>query len=428
MSEPLPNRRIAVVGLGYVGLPVAVSMARVFPGTVGFDIDAEHVRRLAAGFDRSGEVPADELLKCGVELSTDPEALRSADFYIVAVPTPVDAAKRPDLGPLQAASRTVGAVLSPGDIVVFESTVYPGVTEQVCGPILEQASGLRAGIDFKLAYSPERINPGDPEHRFETITKVVSGQDEVSLDIVAEVYGRVVRAGVYRASSIQVAEASKVIENIQRDLNIALMNELAVIFDRLGLDTSDVLAASGSKWNFLPFHPGLVGGHCIGVDPYYLTARAEEVGVTPQVILAGRRINDGMGEFIAQRAIKALALARRQIRDARVGVLGLAFKDGVGDIRNSRVPDIVAELESYGVTVLVHDPLVDPVLARQEYGITLAKSTELGTLDAFILAVPHQPLIDLAYELLSATTPVVIDVRSVLDRAMVPDGIVFWRL
>ena len=427
MPSPAP-RKIAVIGLGYVGLPLALAMARRFPGTVGFDIDQRKVQQLAAGDDRNGEVAAAELTGSGLRLTADLADLADCDFYIVAVPTPIDRAKRPDLGPVCAASRLVGGLLKKGDIVVYESTVYPGVTEEVCGPLLTATSGLRCGHDFKLGYSPERINPGDLEHRFETIVKVVSGQDPATLDIVADVYAAVVTAGVHRASSIKVAEASKVIENIQRDLNIALMNELALIFDRLGLDTTEVLAASATKWNFLRFSPGLVGGHCIGVDPYYLTAKAEEVGINPQVILAGRRINDGMGAYVAQRAIKEMILAGRPIRGARVAVLGLAFKENVRDVRNSRVPDIIHELREYGVTTLVHDPLAAPDIARHEYDIELLPESALTELDAVILAVSHRQLIPLARQLAARPTPVIVDVKAALDPAELPQGVRYWRL
>ncbi len=422
------TRHIAVVGLGYVGLPVAVAFARKFPSTIGFDVDEEKCDALRRGIDPSGEVPADELGASRLDVSSDPSALGVADFYIVAVPTPIDLAKRPDLGPLQAATRTVGRSLRTGDIVVYESTVYPGVTEEICVPILEAESGLKCGADFKVGYSPERINPGDREHTFERITKVVSAQDRESLQIIADVYRAVVDAGVHEASSIKVAEASKVIENIQRDLNIALMNELSVIFDRLGIDTHEVLAASGSKWNFLRFFPGLVGGHCIGVDPYYLTAKAAEVGITPQVILAGRRINDSMGEFVARATVKQLALAGSPIRGARVGILGLTFKENVSDLRNSRIPDIVNELESYGVEVLVHDPLASPAGAAREYGIDLVSSDHLTALDALVYAVPHEGLDALARAIVERPTGVLIDIRARLEPARIPAHVRVWRL
>ncbi len=425
----LASRRIAVVGLGYVGLPVALAMGRRFSGTLGFDVDRAKVERLIQRNDSTGEVSHEDLNPEHVTFTANPAQLRDANFFIVAVPTPIDAQKHPDLSALRAASRTVAAALTPGDIVVYESTVYPGVTEEICAPILESESGLKCGLDFKVGYSPERINPGDKEHRFETIVKVVSGQDASSLETIASVYSAVVQAGVHRASSIRVAEASKVIENIQRDLNIAFMNELAVIFDRLNIDTREVLAAAGTKWNFLPFHPGLVGGHCIGVDPYYLTTKAEEVGITPQVILAGRRINNEMGPFVARRTIKALAHSGGLAKGSKVAVLGLAFKEGVPDIRNSRVPDIIAELESYGQDVLVHDPLAAPEDARREYGLELVSAEHLraSPLDAVILAVPHEGLAALTVEL-AAKARVITDVRAVLDPSTLPEGTHYWRL
>jgi UDP-N-acetyl-D-galactosamine dehydrogenase len=428
LSMKLPSdRRIAVIGLGYVGLPAALAFARVFPRTIGFDISAPRVRELLDGRDANREVDGTALLDSGIELTADAARLRDANFYIIAVPTPISASRHPDLDAVREASRIVGAALEPGDIVVYESTVYPGVTEDICGPILAAASQLRCGVDFTLGYSPERINPGDREHTFEKIVKVVSGQDQRTLDIVAEVYGAVIEVGVHRASSIRVAEASKVIENIQRDLNIALMNELAQIFDRLDIDTIEVLAAAGTKWNFLRFTPGLVGGHCIGVDPYYLAAKAVEVGINPQLILAGRRINDAMGEFVAQATIKQLCRSGHRVSQARVGVLGLAFKENVPDIRNSRVPDVVAELRSFGVEVLVHDPLVVPSVAMHEYGIEVVRREELHDLAAVILAVPHTELMPLAVEL-AAVTPVVIDVKAKLDRSKLAADTWYWRL
>ena len=332
------EERVGVVGLGYVGLPVALAFARHFPGTVGFDIDARKVEELRAGIDRTGELDGDAIRSSSLTVTSDPTDLRGCTFYVVAVPTPVDADNRPDLSPIVGASGIVGGALAKGAVVVYESTVYPGVTENICGPELERESGLRSGEDFTLGYSPERINPGDRQHTLERITKVVAAQDAATLDRVASAYGRVIDAGVYRASSIQVAEAAKVIENTQRDLNIALMNELALICDRIGIRTADVLDAARTKWNFLPFTPGLVGGHCIGVDPYYLTTRAEQLGYQPEVILAGRRINNRMGEFIAGKLVKMLVNAGSRVSGARVGILGLTFKENVSDLRNSRGP------------------------------------------------------------------------------------------
>ena len=417
-----PQRRIAVVGLGYVGLPVALAFARRFPGAIGFDIDERRVRDLSEGVDVTGETCPEELRATELRLTADPADLAEADFYVVAVPTPIDANKRPDLGALLGASRTIGAVLTEGDIVVYESTVYPGVTEEVCGPALAEASGLTQGEGFKLGYSPERINPGDKEHTLERIVKVVSGEDAETADIVADVYAAVVDAGVHRAPSIKVAEAAKVIENTQRDLNIALMNEFALIFDRLGIRTSDVLEAAGTKWNFLRFTPGLVGGHCIGVDPYYLTTKAQELGYDPEVILAGRRINDEMGAVVARKLVKLLSEHGSRIKGARVGVLGLTFKPNVSDLRNSKVPSIVEELTSFGVSPLVHDPMADVEEAARHYGLRLADRSELSGLDALVLAVPHAQYLDEGTAALAECVReggVLVDVMSALDPAAV---------
>ena len=388
------SERIAVVGLGYVGLPVALAFARKFEHTVGFDISEDRVRSLVDHHDWTSEVTEAELRETRLKFTSDPADLRGTTFFVVAVPTPIDGDRRPDLGPLLAATKLVAAALAPGAVVVYESTVYPGVTEERCGPLLAETSGLRQSRDFKLGYSPERINPGDKFHTFEKIVKVVSGEDEESLGRVAGVYEAVVDAGVYRAASIKVAEAAKVIENTQRDLNIALMNELALIFDRMGIRTRDVLAAAGTKWNFLPFTPGLVGGHCIGVDPYYLTAKAEALGYHPEVILAGRRINDDMGRHVAQRTIKLLREQDHAIKGARIGIIGLTFKENVPDLRNSRVPDIVDELREYGVDPIIHDPLASAEEALHEYGIELRPFDALTDLDGVILAVPHQRSLD----------------------------------
>lgn len=390
----MQNLRLAVVGLGYVGLPVAVAFAKRGYPVTAFDIDSGRIRELRSGRDRNGEVSADDLAAARLTLTDDGTDLTCANVHIVTVPTPITASRQPDFKPLVAASRTVGEALGRGDVVVYESTVYPGATEEICVPVLESASGLRFGKDFTVAYSPERINPGDMKHRFESIVKVVSASDEATLDMVAGLYGSVVDAGVHRAPSIRVAEAAKVIENTQRDLNIALMNELALIFDRLGLRTADVLAAARTKWNFVDFTPGLVGGHCIGVDPYYLTAKAEEVGYHPEVILAGRRTNDGMGAFVARKAVKLLIGRGVRVLGARVGVFGLTFKEDVPDLRNSRVPDIVAELREFGIDALVHDPLAEPEDALEECGIRLADLGDMRGLDAAILAVPHKAYLD----------------------------------
>jgi UDP-N-acetyl-D-galactosamine dehydrogenase len=424
------SRKIAVIGLGYVGLPVAVAFARAGSRVIGFDIDRSRVDELRAGRDRTREVDSDELSLKTLHLTADPAALKEADFYIVTVPTPIDAANRPDLGAMLSASRTVGAVLKRGDIVVYESTVYPGAVEEDCLPVLEGVSGLAGGRDFTVGYSPERINPGDKVHRFETIVKVVAGQDAKTAEIVAAVYGSVVTAGIHRAPSIKVAEAAKVIENTQRDLNIAFMNELAAICHQLGIDTADVLAAAATKWNFLNYQPGLVGGHCIGVDPYYLTYRAEKAGYHPAIILAGRRINDGMGEWIARECVRSMTLARRT--DPLVTVLGMTFKENVPDIRNSKVIDIVRELSRFGIRTQVHDPLATPEDAKHEYGISLTPMARLEPADAVILAVVHQPYLSegwpLMQKLLRGGKGVVLDVKSKLDRASKPEGVDLWRL
>jgi len=424
------ERRIAIIGLGYVGLPVAVAMGKVLKGTIGFDISERRIAELKKGTDKTLEVTSEELAASQVLFTSDPNDLKQADFFVVAVPTPIDRFRRPDLSLVESASATVGRALSKGAIVVYESTVYPGVTEEVCGPILERESGLRCGVDFKLGYSPERINPGDKEHRFETIIKVVSGQDEDTLNVVADVYGRVVKAGVHRAASIKVAEAAKVIENTQRDLNIALMNELAVIFNKLGIETKDVLAAARTKWNFLPFQPGLVGGHCIGVDPYYLTAKAEELGINPEVILAGRRLNDSMGRYIAENAIKLLIQGGVSIKNANVGVLGITFKENVPDIRNSKVPQIIDTLKEYGLRVMTCDPWASAADVVHEYGIDLVAESELKNLDALVLAVAHSGAREQVAKILAANprVSVLIDVKSVLQPQDVPEGCRLWRL
>ena len=425
------DERIAVIGLGYVGLPLAVALARRFRNVVGFDLSRERVDALKAGHDRTGEVSSEELGGVELALTADLEELRGATFFIVAVPTPIDESHGPDLAPVIGASRIVGQVMSPGAVVVYESTVYPGVTEDVCGPILADTSGLERGRDFKLGYSPERINPGDREHTLSKIVKIVSGEDDPTLERIATVYGRVIDAGLHRAPSIKVAEAAKVIENIQRDINIALINEIAMICDRVGIRTQDVLRAARTKWNFLPFEPGLVGGHCIGVDPYYLTELAERLGYHPQVILAGRRINEGMGPYIAQRIVKLLAGSDVAASAARVGILGLTFKQDVPDIRNTKVVDIVRELREFGIDPLVFDPRADPHQAREELGIGLRPLTELAGLHALVLAVPHRELMELPKrELFGMLAPdgILIDVKSVFSPADVPEGIRYWSL
>ena len=425
------GRTIAVIGLGYVGLPVAVAFG-ARSRVVGFDVDAARVAELRRGVDRNRELEPAGLAAADVRFTSDPEALREADFHIVTVPTPVDETHRPDLRPLLGAARTVGRRLAAGDVVVFESTVYPGATEEDCVPVLEAASGLACGTDFTVGYSPERINPGDRTHTFSRIPKIVAGQDAATLDVVAAVYESVVTAGVHRVASIRVAEAAKVIENTQRDLNIALMNELALIFGRMGIDTRDVLAAAGTKWNFHPFAPGLVGGHCIGVDPYYLTHKAAALDYHPQVILAGRRINDGMGAYVAGQAVKALVRRGVSMGEAVVTVLGFTFKENVSDLRNTRVIDVVRELEDYGLGVQVHDPRADPEEARREHGVEIVAADALRPADAVILAVAHAEFVaggwDGVTALLRGGRGAVIDVKCALDRASRPGGIDLRRL
>ncbi|GAB4567811.1 MAG: nucleotide sugar dehydrogenase [Geothermobacteraceae bacterium] len=423
---------VAVVGLGYVGLPLAVAFARHLR-VIGFDIDRRKLDQLRNGQDVTGEVSEKDLGEADLQLTADPADLARAAVIIVTVPTPIDGNRRPDLRPLESACRLIGPHLADGAVVVFESTVYPGVTEEECVPWLEQASGKRCGTGFKVAYSPERINPGDKVHTVDKIIKVVSAQDAESLDLVADLYGMVVRAGIHRASSIRVAEAAKVIENTQRDLNIALMNELALIFNRLGIPTGDVLEAAGTKWNFLPFRPGLVGGHCIGVDPYYLTYKAESIGYHPEVILAGRRINDNMGKYIAEMTVKRLIAADRQVKGSRVLVLGLTFKENCPDIRNSKVVDILRELESFGASPLVYDPVADPEAAREEYGVDLLASLEDVRADAVVWAVAHEAFKSLASRLAGMYREgggrVLVDVKQQLARSEAERlGLDYWSL
>lgn len=421
---------IAVIGLGYVGLPVALALSggHVDTPVFGFDVSGARIEELRRGFDRTGGASEECLFRANITLVNKPEILKNCSFFVVAVPTPIDEHRRPDLRPLVNACHAIGPNLRRGTVVVFESTVYPGVTREVCGPALAEASGLRQGIDFKLGYSPERIVPGDNERRLETIIKIVSGEDEEALERVTAVYGRVVEAGLHQAPSIEVAEAAKVIENIQRDLNIALVNEFALIFDRIGLSTRDVLAAARTKWNFLPFTPGLVGGHCIGVDPYYLVAKAEAVGYHPEVIMAGRRVNDAMGSFIAHRLVRMLSAVGRCERDVRVGILGLTFKENVSDIRNSRVPDIVRELQTFGIEVVVCDPLADAEEVSKEYDISLVTLNSLNGLDALVLAVPHVDFMQAPAKLFAMLSPggVFIDVKSALDARAIPPSLTYW--
>lgn len=412
--------RIGVIGLGYVGLPLAAAFAAAYP-TVGFDIDASRIEELRRGIDRTREVESGELAAAErLRYTGDPNELREVNFYVVTVPTPLDEHKSPDLEPLRRASETVGKVIGAGNVVVFESTVYPGATEEVCVPIIERVSGLTCNRDFFAGYSPERINPGDREHRVTDIVKVTSGSTPETADLVDAVYSRVIRAGTHRASSIRIAEAAKVIENTQRDVNIALINELASLFGQLGLDTQEVLEAAGTKWNFMPFRPGLVGGHCIGVDPYYLTYKAMEVGHHPEMILAGRRINDAMGAYVADQVVKLMIRKRIPVAESRILVLGLSFKENCPDLRNTRVVDILERLHGYEVRADVWDPWADPGHARREYGLELMQNPERGTYDAIVLAVAHREFIELGAEGLRAYGKkhcVVYDVKGVLPAA-----------
>ena len=423
---------IAVVGLGYVGLPLAVTFGGKFP-TIGFDIKEEAIESYRKCFDPNCEVSEEEFRAADkITFTSDPVNIGSADFVVVAVPTPIDAAWQPDLTPLKSATETVGRNLKKGAVVIFESTVYPGTTEEVCVPILEAESGLAWRRDFFVGYSPERINPGDKKHTLTRIVKVVSGDIKETAEKVAGLYDVIIEAGVHRAASIKEAEASKIIENVQRDLNIALMNELALIFDRLGIDTLNVLEAAGTKWNFLPFRPGLVGGHCISVDPYYLTFKAETLGYHPDVILAGRRINDGMGKFIAEKTVKLMLAGGLNVRNGKVGILGLTFKEDCPDLRNSKVIDIMAELRTYGVDVMVHDARADAREAKDFFGITLCDMDEIHDLGALILAVPHReylakPVTDFTDRLVQGGC--LVDVKSALDKDQVKEtGVGFWRL
>lgn len=426
------NRKIAVMGLGYVGLPVAVAFGQTHP-VVGFDIKSARITELKAGHDSTEEVLPADLAKANIQYTDQIEDLKKCDFFIIAVPTPVDSGNKPDLSPLIGASRSVGKALKKGDIVVYESTVYPGATEEDCVPVLEKESGLKFGIDFTVGYSPERINPGDKEHTFTKIKKIVSGSDAATLEIVAEVYASVVVAGVHRASSIKVAEAAKVIENTQRDLNIALMNELAVIFKRMDIDTQEVLDAAGSKWNFMPFKPGLVGGHCIGVDPYYLTHKAEKLGYIPQVILAGRRINDNMGRFVARNTIKTMIAKGIDVSKSTIGVLGITFKENCPDIRNSKVIDIIRELQDYGVNVVVADPHADSADVQHEYNLPLSPINAQNQVDALVVAVSHTEYRNLnaqqLREMVKGPSPVIVDVKCIQPRsALEAVGFHVWRL
>jgi UDP-N-acetyl-D-galactosamine dehydrogenase len=421
--------KVAIVGLGYVGLPLAVALARKHD-VVGFDVSARRVAALREGVDATNEVAPEVLRAANLTITHDPAALSGREIFIVTVPTPIDEANRPDFDAMLKACALVGPALGKGSIVVFESTVYPGVTEEICGPALERASGLKAGVDFNLGYSPERINPGDKQHPLEKITKVVAGQDADTLATLADLYGSIIEAGIHRAQSIKVAEAAKVIENTQRDLNIALMNEIAKICHLLDIRTRDVLDAAGTKWNFLKFHPGLVGGHCIGVDPYYLTAKAEQLGYQPEVILSGRRVNDGMGAYLAQRVVKMLAASGRPIGKARVGILGFTFKENVPDIRNSKVIDTYRELREFGIDPIVHDPRANPDAVRHEYGVELSALDDFADLDALIYAVGHEEYWPLHPQMSDRIGEggILADVGSRLDAASLRPDIQYWSL
>ncbi|MFK5970025.1 MAG: nucleotide sugar dehydrogenase [Candidatus Marithrix sp.] len=425
------KRKISVIGLGYVGLPVAVAFAKQ-GRVIGFDIDKQRITELNEGYDRTQEVNAVELQNLDIIFTDDPSHLQQADFHIIAVPTPVDSNNQPDLLPVLRASKIIGNQLQINDIVVYESTVYPGATEEVCIPVLEQRSKLTCGIDFSVGYSPERINPGDKTHNFTNIIKVVSGLDEATLTIIAEVYKSVVTAGVHYAPSIKVAEAAKVVENTQRDINIAFMNELAIIFDKMDMDTADVLKAASTKWNFLHFKPGLVGGHCIGIDPYYLVHKAKHLGHIPQVIPAARIVNDGMGEFVAWRILKHLQDNGYLIPESTVTILGLAFKENVPDLRNTRVIDIVHYLTQHDVKVQVYDPLVDVQEVISEYKISLNSKQNLQKSQCVVLAVPHHDFIQAGWQwlqnLLENGCGIVIDIKGVLSREDMPENIILWRL
>lgn len=428
------EEKLSLVGLGYVGMPIAVAFSKKLK-VVGFDLNKKKIELYQNGIDPTKEVGNEAIAACSVEFTSDEDKLKEAKFHIVAVPTPVNPDHTPDLSPVEGASRILGRNLTKGSIVVFESTVYPGVTEDVCVPILEQESGLKCGVDFKIGYSPERINPGDKVHRLETITKIVSGMDEETLDEVAKVYELVVDAGVHRAQSIKVAEAAKVIENSQRDINIAFMNELSIIFNKMGIDTKSVLEAAGTKWNFLKFFPGLVGGHCIGVDPYYLTYKAEQLGYHSQIILSGRRINDDMGKYVAESLVKNLIKADIPVKGARVAVLGFTFKENCPDTRNTKIIDIVRELQEYGISPFITDPVADKAEAEREYGIAFAKESDLTEMDAVILAVSHKEYEGMTMEQLDAMyaksgkAKVLADIKGLLDReAYEKAGYLYWRL
>jgi UDP-N-acetyl-D-galactosamine dehydrogenase len=426
------NDKIGVIGLGYVGLPLAIHLARHFD-VVGYDLKTDRIQELVDGYDRTCEVDGPELARVQIEFTCNPARIRQCRLIIVAVPTPIDAYRIPDFRPLKSASAIVGRHLQAGSCVTFESTVYPGATEEVCVPIIEQESGLKMGKDFTVGYSPERINPGDREHTVDKIVKIVSGSDSQTADFLCGVYGKIALAGIHRASSIKVAEAAKVIENTQRDLNIALMNELAMIFDRIDIDTQEVLQAAGTKWNFLNFRPGLVGGHCIGVDPYYLTFKAESLGYHPEMILAGRRINDNMAKYVAEKTVKLLISACKQVCHSRVAILGLTFKENVPDLRNTKVVDIISELKDYGVDVVVNDPMADPAEASRYYGLELTPLHHIRNVDAVIVSVLHDEYRDMGLKaisgLCSGDSAILVDVKAAFSADEAKRlGVAYWRL
>lgn len=428
----MKKRKVSVIGLGYVGLPLAVSLARFYE-VYGYDMNSWKVEQFNKGIDITGEVGNDVLSKTTASLSDNVESIKEADFHIIAVPTPINDDKSPNLNPVIGASKTVARYIKPGDIIVYESTVYPGVTEEICVPILEEISGLKMNIDFKVGYSPERINPGDKVHRLENIVKVVSGSDEESLEDIALLYESIIDAGVHRASSIKVAEAAKVIENSQRDINIAFMNELSIIFDKLGIDTKSVLEAAGTKWNFLKFSPGLVGGHCIGVDPYYLTYKAEQLGYHSQIILSGRKINDGMGKYAAEMTIKKMIKAGHNIKNSKIGIMGITFKEDCPDTRNTKVIDIVKELNEYGVEVKIYDPIASKNEVKEEYGIDLCSYDEMVDLNAIIFAVSHNEFRRYSYNDIQnkfekKSKPVLIDLKGIFDLLTFNnESMEYWR-
>ena len=422
------EEKLSLIGLGYVGMPIAVAFSNRGIDVIGFDLNEKKIDLYKNGIDPTHEVGDDGIKNCNVDFTSDEQRLREAKFHIVAVPTPVKDDHTPDLSPVEGASKILGRNLTKGSVVVFESTVYPGVTEEICVPILEKESGLICGVDFKIGYSPERINPGDKVHRLETITKIVSGMDEETLDCVASVYGIVVDAGVYRAESIKVAEAAKVIENSQRDINIAFMNELSIIFNKMGIDTKAVLEAAGTKWNFLNFYPGLVGGHCIGVDPYYLTYKAEMLGYHSQVILAGRRINDDMGKYVAENCVKQLIKANKSVKGADVAIFGFTFKENCPDTRNTKVFDIVSELREYGIEPVISDPVADKEEAKRIYGVDFKNLKQIKDMDAIIITVAHDDFRNMNINRYIKKDGVVVDVKGILEKENFSSQIRYWRM